>query len=73
MHLLLFTKTNLYRKRTEDTLAAGPSNVKKKASKKKKTPKKKKTLAKKKQKRDAAAPPAKVVRSLLDLLSGDGH
>ena len=67
MHLLLFTKTNLYRKRTEDTLAAGPSNVKKKASKKKKTPKKKK------QKRDAAAPPAKVVRSLLDLLSGDGH
>jgi len=38
MHLLLFTKTNLYRKRTDDTLAAGPSNVKKKASKKKKTP-----------------------------------
>ena len=63
MHLLLFTKTNLYRKRTEDTLAAGPLYVKKKASKKKKTPKKKK------QKRDAAAPPAKVVRSLLDLLS----
>ena len=61
MHLLLFTKTNLYRKRTEDTLAAGLSNVKKKASKKKK------------QKRDAAGPPAKVVRSLLDLLSCDGH
>ena len=67
MYLLLFTKTNLYRKRREDTLAAGPWNVKKKASKKMKTP------TKKKQKRDAAAPPAKVVRSLLDLLSGDGH
>ena len=63
----------MYRKRIEDTLVAGPSNVKKKASKKKKTPKKKKTHAKKRQKRDDAAPPAKVVRSLLDLLSGDGQ
>lgn len=62
----------MYRKRTEDT--AGPSFVKKKKpSKRKKTPKKKKTPAKKRQQRDAAAPPAKVVRSLMDLISGDGH
>ena len=59
----------VHRKRPQDD-TAGPSKVKKnKAPKKKKTPRKKKTPLKKKQKKDAAAPPARVVRSLMDLIS----
>lgn len=44
---------------------------KKKPPEKKKTPKKKKTPAKKKLKRTESAPPAKVIRSLMDLLHHD--
>jgi len=42
---------------------------KNKAPKKKKTPKKKKNTTKKETEKDAAAPPARVVRSLMDLIS----
>ena len=62
----------VHRKRPQDD-TAGPSKVKKnKAPKKKKTPKKKKNTTKKKQKKDDVAPPSRVVRSLMDLIS-DGQ
>jgi hypothetical protein len=73
----------MYRKMTNGAVDdAGPSKAqkkdaaqnktgkKKKSPKKKRSPKKKKTPLRKKQQKDAAAPPARVVRSLMDMFSG---
>lgn len=62
--------TNKRKQPAEDD--AGPSQVKKKKTKKKTPKKKKKTPKKKKELKNAAAPPSKVVRSLLNMLN-DGQ
>jgi len=62
----------VHRKRPQDD-TAGPSKVKKnKALKKKKTPKKKKNTTEKEAEKRCCSSSARVVRSLMDLLS-DGQ